>query len=261
VIVIAAATGALVVWLAMKDPPVHVSHDGASPAAAPSPIADASITGANDALHWIGSGGTSPSAPDGAEIEFQSDTAPPEAVAQRNGPPGVDHPDAAAVAISIPVRDAGSSAPPRAASPATETPRAPSAEAPPRLRPPADAGPTHRPPSEQSAAPASAPARRPAPAPEPLAQLPLPSPPAGESMQVWLSKLYHQAEYPTIVQVCSGTKVTADIATVCVLAACQDQAPTKAKSWLSRVAKSSRDTAVARCKDFGNIDLASSGSP
>jgi hypothetical protein len=76
-------------------------------------------------------------------------------------------------------------------------------------------------------------------------------------MPVWLSKLYHQADYATIVQVCSSTTVTADIASVCVLAACQGQAPAKAKTWLSRVAKTSRDTAAARCKDLGNIDLQS----
>jgi hypothetical protein len=76
-------------------------------------------------------------------------------------------------------------------------------------------------------------------------------------MPVWLSQLYHQADYAAIVQVCSGTKVTEDIANVCVLAACQDHAPAKAKSWLSRVAKTSRDTAAARCKDLCNIDLQS----
>lgn len=74
-------------------------------------------------------------------------------------------------------------------------------------------------------------------------------------MQVWLSSLYHQADYATIVQICSEMKVTVDIAGVCVLAACQDAATAKARIWLSEVAKPSQNAMKARCKELAHVDL------
>jgi hypothetical protein len=247
-VVLAGAISAVIVWLVMGAPSRSSVPAAAVPGAAPALPGDAGLR------HAIRAGQGSDPLAGNAGAPFDASSA------QRSSPPRVA-PGAAAVMTPGPAREMASKAEPRAApsgaSPAATpgTRSAPPADASPRPHPPAEAGAAHHPAVEKSSPPATTPARPPARAPEALTQLPLPSPPAGESMQMWLTKLYHQADYATIVQVCSGTKVTVDIASVCVLAACQDHAAAKAKIWLSEVSKTSRDTAAARCKELGNVDL------
>jgi serine/threonine protein kinase len=228
VVVLAGTIGVVIVALMMGEPSRSSAPATAHPGSAPPLPGDAGVR------HAIRAGLGNDSALDRAGAPLDANSA------QGSGPSDVERPDAGAVTTSGAAGDTGSSAEPRAAAAGSS---------------PADAGAAYHRAGESSSLPASTPAKPPAPPPKAPAPSPSPSSPAGESRQVWLSKLYHEADYATIVQVCSGTKLTADIASVCVLAACQNDAAAKAKVWLSEVAKKNQNAVKTRCKELADVDL------
>jgi serine/threonine protein kinase len=116
------------------------------------------------------------------------------------------------------------------------------------LSPGADAGAARPSPKPTSPRPTSI--RPPSRAKDLPLQLPLPSPPMGEPMAAWLDELAHRGDHATVVRVCSGTKLIAEIASVCVLAACHEHDIAKATAWLPAVPIPRRDTVVARCPEL-----------
>jgi hypothetical protein len=71
-----------------------------------------------------------------------------------------------------------------------------------------------------------------------------------------LLPLWYRDDFAGVVSACSKTPTTAEIASVCVLAACHLHAAAKARQWFATVANTQQDALAARCKDLSNLDLA-----
>jgi len=107
---------------------------------------------------------------------------------------------------------------------------------------------------EQAPTP-SEPARPAADAPDPQSSQATENPAQG------LLDLFHLKEYAAVVDHCSQTNVTSDIANVCILAACYIQASDKAKLWLSKIPGDQQRKMANRCDQLGTArGSAASGS-
>src|SRR5262249_54170464 len=158
-------------------------------------------------------------------------TASAAAGAERSGEHPGEHPDEH---LAEHPGDTPASAPPPPST--TPPPPPPSMTAPPPRRPSSDA---------------SAPPRRPG---EPTGPRPSGKSASDAPSQATLTALYHKEEYASVVRACSGTRVTSDIANVCVLAACFAGTVTKARAWLPAFTGPVK-TIVARCKELTGVDI------
>ncbi|HEU4735247.1 MAG TPA: protein kinase, partial [Kofleriaceae bacterium] len=258
VVVVAAAVGVVIVWFAMREPTRGARPEATSPE--PAGLAGAAAT-TDTTAHDPAPAGSAAPAGAGATIEAQGHGDSQDQGHREGEDPGPGPPPNATGETPSPRVPAEPTAPPGSA----PEPPAPPAPASPTGTPPG--GPVSAPPPPTAAVthparhrsspprdPDKAPAAPPAPDPH-AARSAAASQPAGQSTTAWLSGLYHHDEFATIVQFCTGTRITVEIASVCVLAACQQHATAQAKTWMSEVAQPSRGTALARCRQLGNEDL------
>jgi eukaryotic-like serine/threonine-protein kinase len=158
----------------------------------------------------------------------------------------IDSPNPAASAAPEPPPDARAATSNGPTAPPSDVALPAPTEAPPRRRPPSDAGVHLHPPSDSPRpvpVDAAPPARKP-----PLAETTQPS---FES----LSKLFHNDDYAAVVRVCAAAFVRPEIASVCLMAACQGRDTVQAKRWLPATDPARRDQLAAYCKGNGGVDL------
>jgi serine/threonine protein kinase len=192
-------------------------------------------------------------APEGSNAALEPAPLP---VADAGIPDASDAPERAQPGIAPPdLRDASMTSDREIDVPAPEASAAPSLPVPPidaSPPPPTDAAPSRRPPVNGGVH------RRPpgdAPRPSPVdAAAPAPARTNQPSFDS-LSKLFHSGDYPTVVRVCSAALVKPELASVCLMAACQERNTTQAKRWLSAADPARRDQLVAYCKGNGDIDI------
>jgi serine/threonine-protein kinase len=103
-----------------------------------------------------------------------------------------------------------------------------------------------RPPEDAVAA--APPARTPA-------ASPARTPPTGATRSA-LKTLYQNRDYARVVVACGRASVTADIARLCVLAACYQHDASAANRWFAACPPEQRHQLVASCRQVGTIDLA-----
>jgi len=160
-------------------------------------------------------------------------------------PAAAERPHAEPVAAASPAQDAPVAVPerPRDAEPPSAPPRN---EAVPQRPAAGDAVPARRPPiASPTRSPAiGAPARSPAAKP--------PAAAAAESSPDSIHALFDAKNYARVVRACSEMPVTAAIANLCVLAACQVNDEDKAQRWLSISPAESTDKLVDTCKRRGH---------
>ena len=116
--------------------------------------------------------------------------------------------------------------------------------------PPMAAGPATAAPSSSTAPPATA------------GGAPAPPPPASEGPSPEaLNSLFHLKEYAAILRACRATVMTADIAVVCILAACNLEATDQLTLWLLVVPEERRAAITARCDQLSRGEPAVARAP